>query len=162
MILFKDINKIALVLSGLLLWNCSSNTKEQSDFNGRCIADPIIYEVVVSNPDTDDAWKQECLANTNTEQMVKEIIGAVKNGDIKAYDYYDNHQLTKIELHNLIEKEKIQEKVGKVQFTERWYWNSNTFKLQKKVEKLMLGYEIYDDNGKVKGYKASFFVKLGN
>jgi hypothetical protein len=162
MTLCRHTNTAALILSGLLLLSCQQTQPKKEPFSGNCIADPITYEVIVNNPNPEDDWKTECLANTSTKNLVADIVEAVKDGKLKAFDYYDNHLLTREELNHLFEEEKIQEKIGNIQFIERWYWNKENLQLQKKVEKLMLGYELYDLDGKVKGYKASFTVKLGD
>lgn len=157
MIIFR---KSALIPLLLLLCSCNQQNEKELKYAGKPIANPITYEVVVKNPNTDDEWRNECLANTDTHQLVKDIIEAVKKGDLKAYDYYDGHLLTKEEQNYLFNEEKIQDKIGKIQFTERWYWNKDQLKLQKTIESMMLGYEIYNDQGEVKGYKASFIIKL--
>jgi len=149
----------ALIISGLLLWECSNPPKKNSTYSGNCVADPIVYEVIVNNPNPDDEWKEECLGHTNINNVVKDIIERVMTQKLKAYNYYDNHILSTKELKQLME-DGFQKRIGKLQFTERWYWDTKQLKLQKKVERIMLGYEIYDDKGEVKGYKAGFMVIL--
>lgn len=149
----------ALIISGLLLWGCSNPTPKSSKYTGSCVANPIIYEVIVNNPNPDDEWKHECLGHTDINKMVSDIVERVITQKLKAYDYYDNHILSTKELNQLME-DGFQKRIGKLQFTERWYWDAKQLKLQKKVERIMLGYEIYDDKGEVKGYKAGFMVIL--
>ncbi|WP_372755469.1 hypothetical protein [Labilibaculum sp.] len=151
----------ALIFSGLFLFSCQQQKKNEStQYSGIKIADPITYEVVVSNPNPEDEWKAECLENTNVNNLVKDIIKAVRNGDLAAFDYYDNHQLSKPELEKIIAESNLLNKTGNIQFMEEWYWNSDKLSLEKKVKKMMLGYEIYDALGKIRGYKASFVVEL--
>jgi hypothetical protein len=156
-------NKIAtaLILSGLFLFSCQQKEKIESDtYSGVKIANPIIYEVLVNNPNAEDEWKTECLANTNTTELVKDIVAAVRNGDLPAFDYYDNHQLSIPELEKIISESDLIHKTGNIQFEEEWYWDSKKLSLNKRVKKLMFGYEVFDSVGKIKGYKASFVVDL--
>ncbi|MUP39450.1 hypothetical protein [Labilibaculum euxinus] len=151
----------ALIFSGLFLVSCQQkDTVENKEYSGVKIANPIIYEVLVTNPNPEDDWKTECLANTNIHDLVKDIINAVRNGDLPAFDYYDNHQLSIPELEKIIAESDLMNKTGNIQFEEEWFWNAKKLSLEKRVKKMMFGYEIYDALGKVRGYKASFVVDL--
>lgn len=153
--------KTALIISGLFLFSCQQKEKNVSkEFTGVKIANPIIYEVLVNNPNPEDEWKAECLANTNTVELVNDIVKAARNGNLPAFDYYDNHQLSIPELEKIISESDLIHKTGNIQFEEEWYWNKKELTLSKKVNKLMLGYAVYDGKGEVRGYKASFVVDL--
>lgn len=151
----------ALICSGLFLFSCQNKREEEQQLlKGKAIANPIIYEVVVKNPNPDDDWMNECLENTNSSVLIKDILKAVKSGELKAFDYYDNHQLSKKEITAIIKDNQLEERTGKIQFVEDWYWDKNNLQLQKVVKKIMFGYEVYHDNGELRGYKASFVVDL--
>ncbi len=151
----------ALIFSGLFLFSCQQKVPvETKEYTGVKIANPITYEVLVRNPNPDDEWKTECLANTNTKILVEDILAAVKNGDLPAFDYYDNHKLSKSEIKEIIKKGNLTENTANIQFEEEWYWNKKELALSKKVNKIMLGYAVFDAKGKVRGYKASFVVDL--
>lgn len=151
----------ALIFSGLFLFSCQQkDAVENSAQSGIKIAEPIIYEVLVKNPNPDDDWKTECLANTNTKILVEDILAAVKEGNLPAFDYYDNHELSKSEIKEIIKKGNLSENTANIQFEEEWYWDKNALALNKKVNKIMLGYAVYDAKGEVRGYKASFVVDL--
>ncbi|WP_421920600.1 hypothetical protein [Marinifilum sp.] len=142
----------ALITSGLFLFSCQNKTESlPTKAQGELIADPIIYEVIVKNPNPDDEWLNECLENTNSSFLIKEILNAVNKGDLKAYDYYDNHLLTQKEIKNIIEENELNTRTGKIQFEENWYWDKDQLKLLKEVKKLMFGFEIYDASGKLHG-----------
>lgn len=159
----KFSNKIvtALIISGLFLFSCQQKEKiELAEYTGVKIANPIIYEVLVTNPNPEDEWETECLANTNISELIKDIINAVRNGDLPAFDYYDNHQLSIPELEKIISDSDLIHKTGNIQFEEEWYWDSKKLALNKRVKKMMFGYEVFDTLGKIRGYKASFVVEL--
>ena len=156
-------NKIvtALIISGLFLFSCQQkDTLASKEYSGVRIADPIIYEVLINNPNPEDDWKTECLAHTNTSDLVKDIIDAVREGDLLAFDYYDNHQLSKPELEKIISDSDLINRTGNIQFEEEWYWDSKNLSLNKRVKKMMFGYEVLDAKEKIRGYKASFVVEL--
>lgn len=154
-------NITALIISGLFLFSCQQKTENvTAEFSGVTIAKPITYEVLVSNPNPDDEWKEECLANTNITQMVSDIIDALLRGDLSAYDYYDEHILTKSEVKQIVKESNLKEKTANIQFEEDWYWDKENLSLQKRVKKIMLGYELYNAKGEIRGYKASFVVNL--
>ena len=158
-------NRILLItLVSLILSSCESsdnkNTSGMSPTKGLSIANPITYKVLVRNPDTDDEWQASCLENTDIKSMSKDIIKAAITGKLKAYSYHDNHLLSKSEIEAILEKNGKQNKIGNIQFKEEWYWDKNKLQLHKKIKSLMFGYEIYDEDKKVKGYRASFVVNL--
>ncbi|PXX96785.1 hypothetical protein DF185_19260 [Marinifilum breve] len=151
----------ALIISGLFLFSCQ-NKPENSPTNteGELLADPIIYEVIVKNPNPDDEWLNECLENTNSSYLIEQVLKEVKAGNLKAYDYYDNHELSISEIKQIIKENDLSERTGKIQFEENWYWDKDQLELRKEVKKLMFGFEIFDTTGKLRGYKASFVIDL--
>ena len=150
------------IVSGLFLISCQNHPqKELQKPQGKIIANPIVYEIIIKNPEPDNEWLTHCLKNTNRSFLIKKILTAVKNGHLKAYDYYDNHQLSQAEISTIIIENKLEKTTGKIQFVEDWYWDKDQLRLYKKVKKLMFGFEIYDSTGKLRGYKASFVVNLG-
>lgn len=151
----------ALIISGLFLFSCQSKPENSpAKTEGKLIADPIIYEVIVKNPNQDDEWLNECLEHTNSSYLIGQVLKEVKAGNLKAYDYYDNHELSISEIEEIITVNDLNGRTGKIQFEENWYWDKNKLQFKKEVKKLMFGFEIYDTTGKLRGYKASFVVNL--
>lgn len=162
----KKANSLLLMalFASLVLSSCESsgnqNLNRESPSLGEAISKPITYEVLVKNPDIDDEWQTQCLENTNIKLMTKDILKAVNSGKLKAYDYYDEHLLSISEVKTILKKNGKQNNIGNIQFQEEWYWDKDNLQLHKKVKSLMFGYEIFDENGKVRGYRASFVVNL--
>jgi hypothetical protein len=52
--------------------------------------------------------------------------------------------------------------IGKIQFTERWYFDVKTQQLQKEVMSIVLGHELTNDEGLVRGYKPVFQLYLNH
>jgi len=161
-----NLSFLMALFASLVLSSCESSgtqsIKSPTTIQGQTIAKPITYEVLVKNPDSNDEWQTECLENTNIKQMSGDIIHAVLTGKLKAYDYFDNHLLTKSEIKAILKKNGNQNNIGNIQFQEEWYWDKENAQLQKKVKSLMFGYEICGENNKVRGYRASFVVNLGD
>ena len=162
----KKANSLILMalFASLALSSCESsgsqNSKKTATIQGINIANPITYEVLIKNPDIEDEWKSRCIENTDVELMSKDVINAVTSGRLKAYDYFDNHLLSKSEIKAILKKNGKENNIGNIQFKEEWYWDKNQLQLQKKVKSLMFGYEICGEDKKVRGYRASFVVNL--
>lgn len=126
------------------------------------IAESIRYDVVIENPDTLDEWTETRLKGLEREKLIDEIFKAVYSGKVKAYNYYTDKKMSVKQVKE-IEKQAESEgtDVAKVQFLEDWYFDPETFNLYKKVHYIMLAYEILDDKGKVRNYKAGFYVPFG-
>ena len=151
----------ALIISGLFLFSCQSKVeKSPAKTEGELIADPIIYEVIVKAPNEEDDWLNECLENTKSAYLVKQVLKEVRAGNLKAYDYYDNRELSVREIEQIINDNDLNGRTGKIQFEENWYWDKEALQLRKEVHKLMFGFEIFDATGKLRGYKASFVIDL--
>ncbi len=125
------------------------------------IADTIIYGVVLKNTNPDDYWTEDCLKYVDRKKITDIIFKAIYAGRITAYDYYENTPFTIDEIKK-IEKENEfkRDRFAQIQFKEEWLFDEKNFKMEKRVTSIILGYELYDSNNKVKGYKAAFKVYL--
>ena len=54
------------------------------------------------------------------------------------------------------------DRVGKLQFWESWYYDASQQHMTKKVNAILIAYEIRADDGTIRGYKAAFYIKLNN
>ena len=69
------------------------------------IADTIIYEVLVQNPDEEDLWKTNCVKNVDVKKFVDIIFDAVYNGKITAYSLFNEQPMSIEDIKALEEKE---------------------------------------------------------
>ncbi|GAF05497.1 hypothetical protein [Saccharicrinis fermentans] len=78
----------------------------------------------------------------------------------KASDYY-THQPLSIDEVKAIEADQRfnRKKVGKLQFTETWYFDKKNQKWIKNIHSVLLAYELYDDTNNLRGYKAAFVIE---
>ena len=124
------------------------------------IADTIVNDVVIMNPDNDE-WTDYCLRNLDKKTLVNEIFKSVYAGELIPYEFFHNEPLSIEDIKALEDDPKFsRDKIAKVQFEEAWYYDSVNQKMVKKVHSIMLAYEIYNSLGEIKGYKPAFKVYL--
>jgi len=125
------------------------------------VAGNIIYDVIIKIPDRDDPWEVEKLEGYRGDRMISELFNAVYTGRIQAYDYHTGKKLSPEE----VRKTELQagfdrNNIGKIQFTENWYYNPGTMDIEKEVISIVLGYENREIDGTLIGYKAAFQLDL--
>jgi hypothetical protein len=125
------------------------------------IADSINYGVVIKSRDTSDNWQEKWLKSFDREEFVDFIFEAVYEGRLQAYDYFTQKPLSLKAVKNLEARDDFRRsRVGKLQFKERWYFNTSSLQMVKEVYAVMLAYEVYRDDGTFRGYKPAFMVRL--
>jgi len=172
------INLAAILFFTLFISACAEEPKEQkeelnippvktnsfyeTDLNSNnaiVIADTVTYDVVIKNIYPDDEWEVSKLKNIDRVALANIIFNAIYNGNLIAYDYRTEEQMS-IEEVKQLEKEYEREKIGKMQFVEEWYFNEKEMQMGKRVNEIMLAYELNGDEGEVRGYKAGVKVYL--
>ncbi len=160
--------KFFCIISAALLISCGERIPEQkapivqrTPLNIPVIADTVIYDVVVKNPEPDDLWIEESLRRLNREALMDIIFNAIYRKELIPYEYFSREVMSiadVIELEN--SPEFSREKVGRIQFSEEWYFDEDNLRMEKRVNSLTLGYEVFDPQGNLRGYKPAFLVKL--
>ncbi|MGC9373988.1 MAG: hypothetical protein ACP5DQ_02975 [Bacteroidales bacterium] len=158
----KNLFFISLIL--IMFFGCDKQSKEtvQVKFEGfenfEIIADTIINDVIIKNPDNNE-WTDFCLRKLDKTSLVNHIFNAVYSGELTPYDFFNDSILT---IEDIKELEKNPEfdrnNIAKVQYEEAWYYNNEKNIMIKKVHSIMLAYEIYNNQGEIKGYKPAFKV----
>ncbi len=136
----------------------TNNQSAQYDKNYEIWADTIIYDVVIHNTDSTDEWQSHKIKDLNRKKMIDDIFSSVYSGQKKAYNYYTNKAMD-IDDIKILEENNKRENVGKVQFSETWYYNAKTGAMEKKIYNILIAYELYNSNNELRGYKAAFYVK---
>ncbi len=133
----------------------------QNDFNCTQIwADTIIYEVLINNPDTINKWENRKVKSVRKKKIVDDLFSMVYNGTKIPYHYYTKKPLSIEDIKELESEEEFsRDKVGKLQFTECWKYDSINNRMQKVVLNILLTYEKYGSSGNLRGYKAAFYLK---
>jgi len=130
-------------------------------FYGAVIADTIIYDVIIHNTNLDDQWSQQCLQYMKQNVLIDSLFKLVYEGKIIAYDYFEKKPLRIKDLKKREEEPGFKrENIGKIQFTERWYFDTSRKRFQKEVISIVLGYDLLDEVGKLRGYKPVFKLYL--
>ncbi len=169
-------NKIIICLSLVCLLlgfiSCKESRQESSEYietdksvsdslAKNLIADTIIYEVIIKNPDPDDTWTEKCLAGFDKYRFVDQLFTAIYDEKATACDFFSGKEITPRELKRIEKsKEFSRDKIGKIQFSENWYYDSLNIKMEKRIISLVLGYELYGDNGEIIGYKPVFKINM--
>jgi len=129
--------------------------------NAAILADTVIYDVIIKNPNPADEWQEECLRKIDRAGLIETIFNAIYEEKLTAYDYINDTPFTLEEVKDLESAEDYdRDKIGKVQFSEEWYFDKEKFKMFKRVRSIILGYESLDENNEVKYYTALFKVYL--
>jgi len=133
----------------------------QENFSGLMIADTIIYDVIIKNPNPEDKWTEECLRNLKKEQFIDILFESVYEKQAIAYDLFTEKIIAPNKLKQLERKKDYdRHKIGKIQFAESWFYNDSLRLMSKKVISVSLGYEIFDETGNLIGYKPAFKIYL--
>ena len=123
------------------------------------IASQITYPVIIKNPDKTDDWTEECLKDIDIKAFAGIFYKLIYSEKLKAYPYMSDEPMTIKEVKEF-EKEYSRDRIAKVLFEEEWVFDENKMQMYKKVNSIMLAYELYYESGEVKGYKAGVQVYL--
>ena len=147
---------------------CCSKTEQspaaaEHAIAGQCVADTIIYSVVIKNPDPLDEWTDKCLSQLKRPQFVDRLFDAVYSHKARAYSYSTHKPLSVSDIKEIENSEEFsRDKVAKLQFWETWHFDEQTQAMHKKVQAILLAYEILSEEGELRGYKAAFYIKMNN
>lgn len=163
---------IILLLLTVLITSCNERRSEHKTVSAPLtedvpegavlIASGIVTEVII-RPDPDgDPWEIEKVAGYNGEAMVNSIFERIYDGTLTVYDYHSGDVLTANDVKKIeAEFKNDRTKIGKLSFTEDWYYRPADNTLEKKARSVVLGYELYNNLGKVYAYRAAFRADLG-
>lgn len=129
--------------------------------SGIAVADTIIYQVIISNPNPDDTWTTRCLSRLNRKGLVDSIFNMVYSGRLIAVNRETHEKLTLKQLKDLEKGDGFtRDNIGMIQFTEAWYLDPVTRTMTKKVLAMDLGYNYYSSEGDLRAYKSLFRVEM--
>lgn len=173
--LFKwnKVRERSIILTCLLIlstynYGCGDRIPEQKEplvprtpSGAAIIADTVTYNVIVKNPEPEDTWTEKSLGRLKMDSFVEMIFEAIYSRELVPYDYYTNEAMSVREIRRLEQNEEFSRaNIGQLQFTEEWYFDQENLRLEKRVNSITLGYEVYNLAGDLRGYKAAFKVKL--
>jgi len=125
------------------------------------VAEKIVYDVIIKNANPYDTWTTECLSGLDRKTFVDDLFRAIYEGKLTAVDFDTGEELSSGKVKNLEEEiRKVRSRIAKMQFTEDWYFDTLSLTMHKAVRSIVLGYEVYDEAGEVRGYKPVFRIDL--
>jgi hypothetical protein len=132
---------------------------EQAPAGSIIVAKDIVTEVIVRPDSLGDPWEMEKVAGYNGSEMVNDIFSSIYQGKLIAKDYHTGQPLKAGDVKEFEKDFTNRSRIGKLSFTEDWYYNPATFSVTKKVKSMAFGYELLNNEGKVFGYKAVFSIE---
>jgi hypothetical protein len=128
---------------------------------GILVAENIIQDIIIKNPDPDNAWAEEGLKGMHRQALVDSIFLMVYTRKAIAFDFETHEKLTIRQIKALEDRPDFsREKIGKIQFVESWYLHTGNLVMTKRVSSMVLGYETYDSQGEFRGYLPVFRVMM--
>ncbi|MRR22476.1 hypothetical protein EG830_05790 [bacterium] len=125
------------------------------------IATDIVTEVIIRPDPEGDPWETEKVAGYNGGPLVDGIFSRIYDGSLTAYDYHSGEPLTPDDVKKIEgEFKNDRTKIGKLSFTEDWYYFPKQNRLEKRARSVTFGYELYNNAGKVYAYRAAFRADL--
>jgi hypothetical protein len=150
-----------------LLMSCTGQ-KESEDLQASGVqtgsvqlADQIIYDIIIKNPDPGDEWTEKCLEGLKRGELVDFIFAGLYDGRFKAYDIF-NDELIPVRTIRKMEEDGdfTRDQVSKIQFVEDWYIDTEAYSMSKLVTEVRLGVEHFDGFGMHLGHNPLFKVRL--
>jgi hypothetical protein len=159
---------ILIIITSILSFSCGGGTAGQKEpavpraaIQASVIAGTVIYDVIVRNPAPEDTWMEDCLRDLDREGLVNMVFEAIYRDELIAYDHLSHEPLTVADIKNLEkDAEFSRDHIGKIQFSEEWYFDQDNLRMEKRVNSMSFGYEVFDLSGNLRGYKPAFMVIL--
>lgn len=125
------------------------------------IANDIVTEVIIRPDPEGDPWETEKVAGYSGGPLVDGIFSRIYDGSLTVYDYHSGEPLTRDDVKKIeAEFKNDRNKIGKLSFTEDWYYFPGENRLEKRAKSVTFGYELYNNLGKVYAYRAAFRADL--
>jgi hypothetical protein len=125
------------------------------------IATDIVTEVIIRPDPEGDPWDAEKVAGYSGDPLVEAIFSRIYEGTLTVYDYHSGEPLNPAEVKKIEgEFRNDRSKIGKLSFTEDWFYYPDENRIEKRTKSVTFGYELYNNVGKVYAYRAAFRADL--
>ncbi|HVN59078.1 MAG TPA: hypothetical protein VMT63_12315 [Bacteroidales bacterium] len=120
----------------------------------------IITDIVLKPDSTGDPWEVEKVKGFTGEKMFRTLFENIHNGSVTVYDVREDKALKVKEVSEL-EKEFNSDlsRIGKVQFTEDWYFDPARNFMIKKIKSVSFGFSLKPEGEMATRYKALFRLR---
>lgn len=179
----KSFFVFALMSNLVLLNSCSTDNKTntesgtnnstESTSNSNVWAELVESKTIFVKPEGwDDEYWNSVNKNLNKDVLFNTIVEAVLSGERKAYDIFTDSLLTVDEIKELVKinandsiNQYNEAKVGPsdlslLRMREKWTFDKEKFRLEKKVSRIDLVYKKLNLSGEYVGDKPLFYVNL--
>lgn len=151
---------LALIVA--LSFSCKNESSVKEGFEPEpgliLVADNIIYDVNVK-AESDDPWDLEKVAGFSGDLMIDDLFEGLYSGKLKARDYHSGKVLSPNDIKKIEQQPGFERNnIGKIQFTEDWYYNPTLQKIDKKVVLMVFGYKTITEDIAGAGYMAAFEI----
>ncbi len=167
-------NIIIIITAVILLFSCNNTDNKPAtkievrkgnfymnkldSLNSVVLADTIRYSVTIKNPNPEDYWTEMDIRRMDEMALANMIFNAIYNKRLTAYNFFDETPMT-IKQVKKMEKEHPRTQIGRMQFSEEWYFDEDKLQFGKKINSIMLAYEIIGTDGDVR-YTPGVMVYL--
>jgi hypothetical protein len=151
---------IFLLVVAMFLSSCGEK-KGRAPEGAVVIAHDIVDELIIKPDPEGDPWEIEKVAGYSGDVFVDEIFRRIYDGSLTVFDYHSGEKLTPDDVKKIEEEfNGDRSKIGKLSFTEDWYYYPSSNSVQKRAKSVTFGYELYNNAGKVYAYRAAFRADL--
>lgn len=124
------------------------------------IGNDIITEVILKPELSGDPWEAEKIKGFNGEQMFLNLLNKIKHDAIKVYDCITGEEIAPKDAKRILQETGSDiSRIGKIQFTEDWYFNPSNNMIIKKVKSISFGYETKRNEGLPPAYVPYFQIR---
>lgn len=144
---------------------CGHKTEQHSEdltnIEKTLVADTIQYTVTILPDNQDQAYVYEELKGLDREKLVKSLFESVYKHQAKAYNYLTGASMNLEEVKEMeIKAAYDRDLAAQIHFWERWEYNPKTISFKKDIIKVMLAYEIRNDDDELIGYRAGVIIEM--
>ncbi|HOK27156.1 MAG TPA: hypothetical protein P5320_11525 [Bacteroidales bacterium] len=124
------------------------------------IGNDIITEVILKPELSGDPWEAEKIKGFYGEQMFLNLLNKIKHDAIKVYDCITGEEIAPKDAKRILQETGSDiSRIGKIQFTEDWYFNPSNNMIIKKVKSISFGYETKRNEGLPPAYVPYFQIR---
>ena len=125
------------------------------------VADQIIYDVEIINPNSNNQWTAECLAGLDHDALVDFVFDGLYKERFFAYDIFEGTPISAKSIRKMEEEGDFsRDRIGKFQFKEVWELDTLNMSYIKKVTEIRMGVQAFQEDGTVANYNPLLRVVL--
>ncbi|MEZ5011132.1 MAG: hypothetical protein R2744_05760 [Bacteroidales bacterium] len=93
--------------------------------------------------------------------MIDRIFDRIYEGSVDVYDYFTGEKLDISDVRKMEKQDGFgRENIGKIQFTENWYFDPASLDIRKEVVSIVPGYAYLAGDSTIISYRAAFRLDI--